>query len=259
MKIILASLFAITMLATAGFAINKISAVVSPSGVSVNVPNVAVEKSLALEPGSLQRTVFIHYREGFAKGKGNGKSPCSKLLGVKWKSFPISYVVHPDLEAKDAGAIHASAETWDAATSRELFNTPTFNATANWDSNAPDLKNELSLGNYPEDGVIAVTIVWAGIPIGGKGLQIIEYDILFDTDYNWGDAGPTSETSLGNTSVMDLENIATHEKGHGVGEDDIYDGSCTEVTMFGLSENGETKKRTLATPDISGLQKMYGA
>lgn len=260
MKKILSLLLAITMLATAGFAINLISAVVSPSGVSVNVPNVAVEKSLALEPGSLQRTVFIHYREGFARGSGGGKTPCSKLLGVKWKSLPISYVVHPDLEAKDPGAIAASAETWDAATSKELFNNVvTFNVTANWDSDAPDLKNELSLGNYPEAGVIAVTVIWSGIRIGGKGVEIIEYDILFDTDFTWGDAGPTSETALGNTTVMDLQNIAVHEKGHGVGEADVYDASCTDVTMFGLSENGETKKRTLATADISGLQKMYGA
>ena len=124
MKRLLTLLLAITVLASAGFAVSKISAV-TPSGVTVNVPNVAVEKSLALEPGSLQRTVFIHYKdkEAFARGNGGGaKTPCSKLFGVKWKSFPISYVVHPDLEAKDPGALSTAAETWDSATSRELFN-----------------------------------------------------------------------------------------------------------------------------------------
>lgn len=235
----------------------------------LSVSAFAKGKPTEVVPGSLQKFLFIHYKKGHKPQHnpgGNGKgdtATCSKLLGVKWKEFPISYVVHPDLEAKDPGAIFASAETWDASTSRELFSdTVTFDSTANFDDTADsrDGRNELSLGNWPEPGVIAVTVVWAGIPIGVKGgLRILEYDILFDTDFNWGDAGPTSETSLGNTSVMDLQNIATHEKGHGVGEDDVYDAVCSEVTMFGFSENGETKKRTLAPPDIAGLHKMYGA
>ncbi len=216
-------------------------------------------------PGSLQKFLFIHYEKGHKPQHGNGgagTTSCSKLLGVKWKTLPVSYVVHPNLEATVSGAIATSAETWDAATSKELFNNIfTVDSTANFDNTADsrDGRNEHSFGNWPEAGVIAVTVVWAGIPIGGKGLQIIEFDILYDTDFVWGNAGPTSETSLGNASVMDLQNIATHETGHGVGEDDIYNTACSEVTMFGFSTEGETKKRTLAAADIAGLQKMYGA
>jgi predicted Zn-dependent protease len=57
---------------------------------------------------------------------------------------------------------------------------------------------------------------------------------------------------------MDLQNIATHELGHAVGMADIYTTSSQEVTMYGYSTEGETKKRSLETPDIIGLEKMYG-
>jgi len=82
--------------------------------------------------------------------------------------------------------------------------------------------------------------------------RIIEYDVLFNTYYAWGDATV-------NSSVMDLQNIATHETGHGVGLGDIYSSTCSTVTMYGYSNYGETSKRSLGQPHITGLQKMYGA
>ena len=58
---------------------------------------------------------------------------------------------------------------------------------------------------------------------------------------------------------MDLENIATHELGHGLGLGDLYKDACSDVTMFGYSTEGETKKRTLEPADIAGIQELYGA
>ncbi len=231
-----------------------VPAQVAPSGVAISVPDVAVNKSPALEPlepGTLERIVFIHYANG--KVVASAKAPsCYKLLGVKWKSLPISYVVNPGVEAMVSGAIFTSNETWDAVTSKELFNDNySLDATANWDGDYPDGRNEYSMGNYPQSGVIAVTVIWSGIPIGSKGRQIIEFDVLFDTDFTWGDATV-------NTTVMDLQNIAVHESGHGIGLGDIYSSNCSEVTMYGYSSYGETEKRTLEQPDITGLQKMYG-
>jgi len=231
-----------------------VSAQVAPSGVAISVPDVAVNKSPALEPlepGTLERIVFIHYANG--KIVANAKAPsCYKLLGIKWKSLPISYVVNPEVEAIVPGAVLAGNETWDTVTSKELLNNNySLDATANWDGDYPDGRNEYSMGNYPQSGVIAVTVVWSGVPIGSKGRQIIEFDVMFDTDFTWGDA------TL-NSAVMDLQNIAVHESGHGVGLGDIYSSSCSEVTMYGYSNYGETEKRTLEQPDIVGLQKMYG-
>ena len=56
---------------------------------------------------------------------------------------------------------------------------------------------------------------------------------------------------------MDLQNIAIHELGHGIGLLDVYEDACADVTMYGYGTEGETKKRTLETPDITGYTEMY--
>jgi hypothetical protein len=43
-----------------------------------------------------------------------------------------------------------------------------------------------------------------------------------------------------------------------LGLDDVYQKTCSAVTMYGYSDYGETQKRTLETPDIVGLQMIYG-
>ena len=156
-KIILGSLIGL-LLVFVGIAIAQalvfIPAQVAPSGVSISIPDVAVNKSPALEPlepGTLERIVFIHYANG--KIVATAKTPsCYKLLGVKWRSLPVSYVINPEVEAIVPGAILDSNETWDAATSKELFdNNPSFDSSADWDGDYPDGRNEYSMGNYPQD------------------------------------------------------------------------------------------------------------
>lgn len=173
---------------------------------------------------------------------------CYALLHLKWKQLPVSYLVNPALEEKDPGAAFAAAEAWNATVSPELFSdTYGVDPDANWDISAPDGRNELSLGDYPKPGVIAVTVIWY-VP---KGRKIVEFDIVFDTDYACGDADPNHPW------VMDSQNIATHEFGHGAGLDDVYQDACSEVTMYGYSEYGEIKKRSLELPDVQGTQKLY--
>ncbi len=208
------------------------------------------------ENWGLERIDFIHYKKGYAKPETAGaKTPsCYKFLsGAKprWKSLPVSYVINPsNPQSLDEGfitsAISTSAETWDAATSKELINDVyAVDYTAAY--GVQNYQNALAFGNYPTSGVIAVTSVWWN-PITKA---IVEFDILFDTDFIWGDA------TLDSTK-MDLQNIAVHELGHGVGLGDVYDTVCSEVTMYGYSTEGETRKRSLEQPDMTGLQKLYG-
>lgn len=233
-------------------ALNLVPAQVTPGEVSVKVPEVAIKKSPVIDqitPGTLEKIVFIHYAGGKIKVKGSGPS-CYRLLGSKWTSLPISYIVDSQLENVDSGAIYASAETWDEKTNQELFNNEYSVGEADWDDDFPDGHNEYSLGNYPEPNVIAVTVIWTGMRIGKKQREIIEYDVMFNSDYGWGDAEENPE-------VMDLQNIATHETGHGLGLGDVYQNVCSEVTMYGYSDYGETNKRTLEPADIAGLLRLY--
>ncbi len=204
------------------------------------------------ENWGLERIDFIHYAKPPSTGKAPRAETCYKLLGVKWKSFPVGYVINPTnpqslSDAFVTSAISISAETWDAATSAELLN-DAYTTNSNAQYGVQNFENAIVFGDYPDDNVIAVTSVW----YSPMGRQIVEFDMLFNTRFTWGDAAQ-------NPAAMDLQNIATHELGHGVGLGDIYSSTCSQVTMYGYSTYGETSKRTLETPDITGLQKMYGA
>ncbi len=201
----------------------------------------------------LERVDFIHYVKPPNSGGGGAKvETCYKLMGVKWKSLPVNYVINPSnpqnlSEEFVTSAISTSAETWDAATPTELFNNAyTINYGAQY--GVQNYRNEIDFGNYPDNRVIAVTSVW----YTRVGKSLVEFDMRFNTRFSWGDATV-------NNSKMDLKNIAVHELGHSVGLADIYRVTCSPVTMYGYSSNGETSKRTLEQPDITGLQQMYGA
>jgi len=249
------------------------------SGAAAAIPNQAadVAKEKAKTP-DLEKIEFIHWKKGFAKPpcnndgicdpeenpscadcKKNGEeeeptATCYAFLGqygkrlLKWGDLPVSYVINPTnldelSETFVASAISAGAEEWDYWTGVELFNGYSFGGTQ---ARVQDYINTLAWGNYPTAGVIAVATVW----YNPATKTIVEFDIMFDTDWTWGDATV-------NSAVMDLQNIATHELGHGVGLADVYETECSAVTMYGYSDYGETQKRTLETPDIIGIQTLY--
>ncbi len=201
------------------------------------------------ENWDLERVDFIHYARPEGKGKPKSKDTCYKLMGVKWKSLPVDYVVNPLNSGLSEDFVMntfaTSSEIWDTATSSELFNLPTLDYTAQY--GIQNFVNAVEFDNYGDPNVIGVTSVW----YMRKGKQIVEFDMMFNTGFTWGDA------SL-DPSVMDLENIATHELGHAVGMGDIYTTTCSVVTMYGYSNYGEISKRSLEQPDIAGLVSMYG-
>jgi len=210
------------------------------------------------KPPVLEKIEFIHWKKDFAKGKPIPPSTpkCYAFIGkygktyLKWPTLPVSYVINPTNPAQTldkyfvTSAISAGAEEWDANTGAELFNAYAIDYNAAY--GVQNYQNAISFGDYPTANVIAVTTVW----YNPATKAIVEFDVKFDTDWTWGDA--TVDPAL-----MDLQNIATHELGHGVGLDDVYDSNCSAVTMYGYSDYGETQKRTLEQPDITGLQTLY--
>lgn len=239
----------------------------------------------------LEKIEFIHWKKGSGKGKpqtecgngicepgenwknclddcpkeggGEGKptTTCYAFMGkygkrlLKWGNLPVDYVINPSelSESFVTSAISAGAEKWDECTGPELFNdTYVINYSVAYGD--LDGNNAISFGNYYLDpDIIAACTAW----YNPATKQIVEFDIVFETDYTWGDAGPTNETEPGDPNIMDLQNIATHELGHAVGLADVYEDTCSEVTMYGYSIEGETKKRTLEEPDVIGILELY--
>lgn len=222
------------------------------SGVAVAISNQGAEKAKAPD---LEKIEFIHWKKDFVRsGTAAAKIPtCYKFLTptkIRWKTLPVNYEINPTnpqglAESFISSAVFNSAETWDAATGKELMNDAyTTDYTVAY--GVQDYKNAITFGNYPTARVIAVTTVW----YNPATKAIVEFDAMFDTDWTWGDATVDS-------TKMDLQNIATHELGHGVGLGDVYDLVCSAVTMYGYSDYGEIIKRTLEQPDITGLLILY--
>jgi len=241
------------------FSFSVASAGVIPANDNAKDRAKAPQKSEAISDNwELVRVDFIHYAKpenpGGGKGGGgkNSGPTCYKLMGVKWKQTPVSYVINPTNPdglsiSFVTTTIAASFETWDAETSTELF-VDSYSVDSTAEFGIQDYINVIDFGNY-DTGVIGVTSVWYTL----KGRQIVEFDMRLNTDFAWGDA------DVETTPVMDLANIVTHEAGHTLGMADIYSDTCSTVTMYGYSNYDEIMKRTLEAPDIEGLQKMYGA
>ena len=57
---------------------------------------------------------------------------------------------------------------------------------------------------------------------------------------------------------MDLGTIATHEFGHWLLLEELYNKPAGDQTMYGYSTYGETSKQTLESGDIAGIEAIYG-
>jgi hypothetical protein len=208
----------------------------------------------------LELKVSIIYEENYIKPpkppKPDRDLQCYDFIGrgVKWKDLPQNYVIDPDFSGMTTddvvAEINKGINEWDTHTSTELFGDYTIVHDATLDTQQTDGRNELLFGDFPTEGVIAVCYTWGYFSGPPKSREIIEFDIMFDTDFEWG---------IGDPNKMDLWNIAVHEIGHGLGLADVYEDGCTAATMYGYSDYGDTSKRDLDTADETGLQELYGA
>jgi hypothetical protein len=212
------------------------------------------------DKGPITKITFIHYKKDFVKPPHAVKdktASCYEYLGkgVLWKNLSQDLNVNTtNTDGMDTdfvkSAIESSAQTWEDVANVDLFGNYIDDTSADWNENSYDNKNEISFGDYADDGVIAVTNIWGYFGGPPQTRQIVEFDILFNEHYQWGDGEKYP-------ALMDLQNIATHELGHGWGLDDIYTTSCSAVTMYGYSDYGEVTKRDLEQADITGIFNLY--
>jgi hypothetical protein len=175
-------------------------------------------------------------------------NPDYSRLRYYWKTS-ITYYINPTnsygiADNSAFNLIADSADTWDAETSYQVFNTPI--ADNSLHAGVYDQKNVVSWGYYSQAGAIAVTYIWA------KGTTIIETDCILNTN------GFTWTTSAGVAGTENVQNIMTHEFGHWCGLKDLYSSKDYWLTMYGYAGYGETNKITLGLGDINGVRAVYG-
>ncbi len=260
---VLAIIIGLAVLAFSKPDTDRVPANLQPSGRTVTIPANAVEVAPGVfDLGTptvngevLQGYMFIHYKDEFTHKPNHGggatsSSSCFAFLspGARWK-ITEPYIIGPGI---DIALTETSLEAWDSQVAFEIFGTLNASAVVDGaDTSSPDNKNEILFGDVASPGAIAVTTVWGIFSGPPSGRKLVEFDAVFDNvDFTFGDAATSAQT------VMDFQNIATHEFGHAGGMGHPSD-SCTEETMYRFASFNETKKRTLNAGDISGVRSLY--
>lgn len=215
---------------------------------AITVLSIIIAPVAAKPSHVIEKQVYVHYIRGGIPSNPGGEKLWYKYSGIHWGTtdLPVDYTVNLEgsgLDASTADVLVTSFETWDTETGTELFGAVII-ATVR--AGSLDGSNAISWGNCPTAGVIAVTYIWYWSDTG----EIVETDTMFDTDYAW--------SLTGEANKMDLQNIATHEFGHWLCLEDLAMRPASQQTMYAYSMFGETKKRTLESGDIAGLELIYG-
>ncbi len=263
-----------------------VPATVNPSGATVTIPEHAVEVApgifslgTAVHQGKVvQGYAMVHYKEEPGKPSGcnnDGKcqgwedascgdcsggvseSSCYGFLskGAKWKTLE-PYMVNPsNIHGLSSSYVMenlaSDVEKWETAASYDILGPGSLTLEPlEADLYSPDDRNEIYFGSIEDSNAIAITIVWGYFNGRPSYRELVEWDQVYDqVDFGW--------SATGEPDKMDFESIATHELGHSVGLDDLYNSACSEETMYGYASEGETNKRTLEAGDIEGARKLY--
>ena len=217
----------------------------------------------AIDPGTnkvVEGYAIIHYAKGGDKGppsgKGDkGKNQCYAFLskGAKWKVIEPWLVNTSNNSGLTSNFIFDNLsndiDKWENAAVYDILGSGSITANIlEADTVSPDNLNEVYFGAL-DPGIIGVTIVWGIFGGPPSGRELVEWDQIYSTYYDW--------SSSGEPNKMDFENIATHELGHSVGLSDLYDSNCIDETMYGYADYGEINKQTLELGDIAGIKALY--
>jgi len=200
---------------------------------------------------------IVHKKEKAKNGSAKLPRPsaCYVFLatGAKWKNVE-NWTVFPGAGLSGNFVLGNTANNiakWEAASGvPDILGSGSLGIGSPSDPKVSDDKNEISFGNL-DANTIAVTIIWGNFGGPTFNRRLTAWDQIYNTDFDW------SENATGSTTEMDFENISTHELGHSMGMDDVYNSACADVTMYGSGTEGEIQKRDLAPADILGISTLY--
>ncbi len=210
-------------------------------------------------PEKLEQIIFIHPIAA-DKGRGKpdkppGKPPKDNTYYKLWGGYlvgAVDYYINPNVSLVAGGdpvaAVNAAVEAWDSVTTSYVFK---YAGTTDKNWYKEDSQNTVSWVKFLPRDYIAIASMW----YDPNTMVVYEFDIVFNAFHKWG-IDPIKEDK-DKIKVFDIQNIATHEFGHPVGLDDLYDSLYRELTMYGYSSRGETIKCSLEKGDISGAEAHY--
>lgn len=140
-------------------------------------------------------------------------------------------------------AINNAFSAWTTASPTKIF---TYVGTTTIKGAKRDGKNVIAWRGI-SGSAIGVTYIWYYPSTG----QLVEVDTIFNKNFKW-TFTPYSTDCGGVCGTFDVQNIATHEFGHWVGLDDLYNINDEDLTMYGYGDKSELKKDTLGTGDMVG-------
>jgi hypothetical protein len=205
-------------------------------------------------PSWVDLRVFIHRPRVV---KPNHLGACAPTANANRNHFEVSlwHLSGPIVWSLNRRTVPRSVETGVDSILNESFNT--------WYSGifsqGPDTRakrarlDNLNAVLWKKMGrsTLGITFVWFSKVSG----EVVEVDTVFNKRHPWA-IFPSSPECQSSPDAYDLQNIATHEFGHWVGLDDLFDDADKDLTMYGFSGGGEVKKRTLGTGDISGKNEL---
>jgi len=233
-------------------------------------------------PPGFVRIVFITYAKDL--GPANPLRPSSAVAdvigsegdgyiysGYHWSKakIPVHYSVNPKLpRSKVSNAyvegIKAAFQTWedDPDSYIDFAYDGTTNAGISSLRGRMDRKNVVGwadLNSVPwlGSGIIAVTVYWYNTDT----LELAEVDVAMNSNgYKWWQE-PAGETwnsgDISSAYDVDVQNIMTHEVGHCLVLDDLYEDRNSGKTMYGYADEFELNKRSLENADIAGIGVIY--
>jgi hypothetical protein len=170
---------------------------------------------------------------------------------LQWESMPVTYYVDTrNMPPDSVTYVNMAYQTWE--------DDPDSNMDYAYGGTRtdvePGVRDAVNLFGWRDiDGpgnYLGVTRSWA-LTGPEYSLHMVDSDIWLDTSDSWS----TAETCP--ALHYDVQNIATHEVGHSVGLADLYDLQDQDMTMYGVADFCEMKKRSLEWGDQVGVHALY--
>ena len=202
------------------------------------------------------------------KGGGNGGEEtvesCYSYIakGAKWNTAESYLLNTANIDGVTLDGTNGVFDTWETAARVDndtIVVSPdsTTEDTLVADTSSPDTLNEIYFATIDKTGVLGWAIVWYTRSRGRFVGQIVEADMVIDSDgeWNWYTDEPANDFE---EKQYDFWSVFTHEAGHwvGMGHTDTSD-LCAGQTMYPSISSGDSDKRELGIGDEFGVSSLY--